>query len=1521
MDLSWSDLRALHGSQQQGFEELCSQLARLETPAGAEFVRKGSPDSGVECLWRFEDGREWGWQAKFFREALGEAQLKQLDRSVKTALDAHPSLVRYVVCVPRDRADSRRAGVTTEMQRWESRVAKWNRWASERQMAIEFVWWGSFELLHRLSHEDQAGRVQFWFGGVGRFSEQWFDKKLERAVNAAGPRYTPEIHVDVPLAQDFGLFGRLEPAEAAVHRLANGLRWRPVSVLRDDVGIDAVDAIAGLDGVDESVAQVVEALLGASCPPHERWRLSDIIPHVDDALERLDACEDPLRSAADKHGEQHGSTDDGWRGYRPNPYRDAARQLDDLRIALWRVSDELDGLERIVNSDLMIVTGEAGAGKTHLLCDMARKRLDDGCPTVVLMGHQFTTPESPWIQARAQLDLHDLSAEQFVGALEAAAQAASCRALFMIDAINEGEGHRIWRQHLSDLLTHLAASGWIGVVLSVRTTHFDDIVPPTVSESACVVKHHGFADDTYAAVERFCEHYDLDFPTTPLLRPEFNNPLFLKTLCAGLRHEGLQRIPAGSEGIGRVFGRFIAAIDTNLSSELDYDPQGKIVPRALDAVAATLADGATRALPRSQAQDLVDSFAPPSGFRRSLYRALVDNGLLMESRDIFSDEWIVHFAYESFADYLIAEHIIDSCGDADGVARVLAGDPFRAEGAWELWNAPLEALGVLLPERLGVELPDVVAMPGAESRIGQAFLFGVPRRDPATIGSRCPELVDHLLASADHNGTVDIFDAVVACAFVPGHPLGSAFLNEQLRRLEMPDRDAAWSRYLYMAYGAGGPMDRLLDWTEKHPERLPTLDPQSAAACATVLAWCLTAPHRFVRDHATKGLVALMSNRVVLAMELVHRFDDVDDPYVRERVMAAAYGVAMRSNDADALAPLADLVYRLIFADGAPPVHILLRDYARGIIERALYLGADTAIDVSLVEPPYSSAWPQVPPAEELQKFNPLGQDRTSEPSDTEWAQSRISFSVMEWDFARYIIGTNWKSESDEWLSVANSEPIWESSDELADSFRESLDPDLQPVFDLLWSQARTVWRETQIVGSDTDAERSAAGDSSISYPVREPPVESLLEEPFIRLLSEEQRTAYETAKAARGTKEPRLSLDIIQRYIVWRVFDLGWTTDRFGNLDARIDREASYATDSRRSRKSERVGKKYQWIAYHEILAYISDHYQYRTGYDDHGPRNAYKGTWQLSIRDIDPSTVVSGTPSDHGRSEDPTPWWRHQAPVASIEEVSHEEWLQSDHDIPDRSQQLRFSNPEDASAWIKLQGMDIWKPPDHELDGTDRREIWLDAYGYLIRAADVDEFIAWSQTVDFWNHWMPEPPRAPSLYFGELGWSFAFDALVGDLLEQQHPTPYEGTPCPVPLQPATFRYTAEGGGYDRSLAEGYTLYRPNSRLVKAMDLRWTGQGADFVDSHGTLVAFDPSAQDNPSAALLVREENLARHLDETGSALVWAILGGKRAMDPTDHVRAWAGSLRLTGAAVYGPNGPSGYLTTQLHMSDQDR
>ena len=75
---------------------------------------------------------------------------------------------------------------------------------------------------------------------------------------------------------------------------------------------------------------------------------------------------------------------------------------------------------------------------------------------------------------------------------------------------------------------------------------------------------------------------------------------------------------------------------------------------------------------------------------------------------------------------------------------------------------------------------------------------------------------------------------------------------------------------------------------------------------------------------------------------------------------------------------------------------------------------------------------------------------------------------------------------------------------------------------------------------------------------------------------------------------------------------------------------------------KPERIGKKYQWIAYHEFLAHLADNLEFQGDYWSE-ERAVYEGPWQLSLRDIDPSSLLKRTPCSSWESNVST-WW---APV----------------------------------------------------------------------------------------------------------------------------------------------------------------------------------------------------------------------------------------------------------------------------------
>lgn len=201
------------------------------------------------------------------------------------------------------------------------------------------------------------------------------------------------------------------------------------------------------------------------------------------------------------------------------------------------------------NRGALLLLGSAGTGKTHLLCDIAAHRLAAGLPTVVLLGQQFADSE-PWRQIVDRLDLSCRGHDEFLGALDAAAQVRGCRALILIDALNEGAGKFLRHKHLAGVLRALQRYPRIAIALTCRAGYERIVIPDGLPPDRLVTAtHRGFADHEYVATRTFFDHYGIERPNVPLLTPEFSNPLFLKLFCAGLQKRGMTRVPAGLAGI------------------------------------------------------------------------------------------------------------------------------------------------------------------------------------------------------------------------------------------------------------------------------------------------------------------------------------------------------------------------------------------------------------------------------------------------------------------------------------------------------------------------------------------------------------------------------------------------------------------------------------------------------------------------------------------------------------------------------------------------------------------------------------------------------------------------------------------------------------------------------------------------------------------------------------------------------------------------------------------------------------
>ena len=1432
MNLNWSEIRPLNGSRAHGFEELCAQLARAESPGGAKFERKGTPDAGVECYCVLPDGSEWGWQAKYFH-TLGTPQWSQLDQSVKKSLDKHPALTRYFVCIPLDRPDARVSRRKSVKQHWDERVEKWHVWAQERSLSVEFVWWGSSELLERLSRTEHIGRMYFWFNRRG-FDAPWFRARLDEAVQAAGPRYTPEIHVDLPVARDLESFGRSPAVFDDLKSRAKGIRRAFQAVSRLGRHEEEPSRAVSTETLTSSLDEILDAMAQIEPVPIGKLPFAGIAGKITTALEKTGKILEALSRLEDECLAEHPQKE--------TPSSPKWSSFDERRNIVYRLQSELDdarsSLERadsIAGGQLMLLKGKAGTGKTHLLCDFAKRRTETGAPTVLFMGQRFVSNDVPWTQVLRQLDLPNVNAEAFVGALETAAQAAGRRALLIIDALNEGEGRSIWPAHLAAFLASVQKSPWIGVLLSVRSEYEALIIPEAIRNRAVSVLHSGFEGQEYEAAKTFFSYYGLEFPSTPILYPEFDHPLFLKTVCLGLKGTGQRRLPRGFHGITAVFDLFLQAVNGRLAKSLDFDPREQLVRTALEKLADRLGGTGARWMERGEAKAVVDALLPNRGFKDSLYRGLVDEGVLSEGMRLQQEEprsELVHVSYDRFTDHLVADSLLRKHLDSSAPqAAFEEGGPLAF-----IWNRDaevfvlpglIEALCIQIPERTGRELFDLAPALYEQWGAGDAFRQSVVWRKPEAFSDTTGQVLNRFIRhDRDMDGTLNV---LLTVATLEHHPLNAEFLDKRLRRDSMPERDAWWSTYLHRAWKTQGAVDRLIDWAwAVKPD--DDLDGATVDLCGIALAWMLTTSNRFVRDRATKAMVSLLTGRIEATVKLVGRFADVDDPYVTERVYAAAYGVAMRSHDADEVKRLAALVYEKVFADGSPPVHILLRDYARGVVERALYLGSDLEIDERSIRPPYKSTWLEIPTEDEVRSLIADSSQKSSERGKSAGRLS-IHISVMnDGDFARYVIGrrTNWSS-----------------------------------------------------LALDEKPRQQMKGSPRVDFP-------------------------------------PWFDLTLVQRYVFWRVFDLGWTDDLFGEFDGSRDDSSPYDGN-----KPERVGKKYQWIAYHEILAYIADHYQYQSRYGEDSDEQKYEGPWRDSLRDIDPSCTLRSPLEGLWVDDDHKPsWWAPSRYENWKDDLTHRDWVMVE-DVPDIETLLCTTNPADESRWINASGYFGWTslhPADVEPSLVDRRIVWFACAAYILRVKDSEAFINWAKAKNFWDGSILEPPDFGDMFLGEYLWSPAFHSLSRSSADTYGRKNFEGN-CPVQVRAMTYGYWKELGRSDCSGDGSYFLRLPDRDFVEHLGLRWFGSGTDYLDEDGRLAAFDPTTREEGARVLLIREDILKRYLSKNGLVFCW-IISGERVVYRSQRLERGHhdGILNIRGVGILEENEPKIYLRYIPELQDEN-
>lgn len=1370
MSFNWNNIRPLQNSQNDGFEELVCQIARNENILDKKlFIRKGKPDAGVECFCILNNDDEWAWQAKFFTGTLTNTQWGEVDISVKTALEKHPNLKKYFIAFPIDPPDARLANKQSLLQKWNSRVKKWEAFASAKSMEVEFIPWWSSDLIRRLQYPENAGLLYFWFNKE-EFTDEWCFEQNTLSITELGGRYTPELNVDTELSEVFDAISRNKDFERKVQQIFDRL------------------FIEGEKATQRNVSSVkyaeLKLFLSQLNDLFFTSSFKGILPiRYDDFRELIDSIHNVISDLDEEYAtqEQEGkketnNTEDlnkkkDW-GY-------LRSTLNYLRREVYNVEELIDStLASVSNSPFLLLIGEAGIGKSHILADAVTKRNINKQFSILLLGQHFVTDEDPWTQIFKRLKIK-CSLDEFLGALNAKAQIVNSRFFIFIDALNEGRGKYFWDKNVKSFIYKIKQYEWLGLVLSVRSSYQNLIFPKDSkpSEYITMLFHHGFTNVEYTATKKFFTNFNIELPSTPLLHPEFRNPLFLKLFCQGLQNGGQTRIPEGLLGLTTIIDFFINSINKALSKpdRLEYPENINVVRKTVDAIVLKTAKTNLKFIPYETAFEIAESILTKYSSKRGLLEELISEGLFSKNLFWTSDKDSVegvYLAYERFEDHLIASILLKS---TDNVEEAFNSDGLlfpiiKDDHSCYQHKGLLEALSIQLPEKFGKELYELAPHVRASRPIAETFIDGLIWRRRDTVNEKQQEFISSVILK--DTWTEDSFwDTVISLTSITGHYLNANFLHSYLWNLKLPDRDAWWIPYLKHKYGEDSAVKILIDWAWNEDDKSHISSDAIKLSCITI-SWFLASTNRRLRDHATKALISLLRNRIDILVDILKIFKGVDDPYIYERLFAVAYGCAILTKDIDSLKSLSEYIYLTIFSEKEVYPHVLLRDYARGVIEYSHQLGCNLSFNFEGIRPPFKSRLPKRYPSDKFITRKYEKDYKSKDFKDHFWSQNSILESMgvehgprSYGDFGRYTF----QSALRYWNVDANS-----------------------------LSNLAIKW--------------------------------------------------------------------IFEKY--------GYNVEKHGEFDRQVG-----SGRGRNTLPHERIGKKYQWIAFYEMLARVSDNHIKFSEPFFHKTEAIYEGPWNPYVRDIDPTLLIKST-GRYNEDEESSFWWEKHTYDSHNWRLDNKDWIYRTQDLPNGADLINLTDTE-GNEWLLLEGFPEWAEP--KIIGRDKwdnphKRLWYQIRSYLIPARNYKKLKGWAKRQDFGGRWMPESSSRYEIFSREYYWSpaYAYHFLNDDGTESQTEIRerHGKLITPATLTTNDFLWEEEN---DYSKEVTISFLKPSFEIVDKMRLRYSEREGEFLDCNGNLVCFDPSVSSDCKRYLIIRKEPFLRFLDDNNLRIMWTLIGEK--------------------------------------------
>lgn len=608
-------------------------------------------------------------------------------------------------------------------------------------------------------------------------------------------------------------------------------------------------------------------------------------------------------------------------------------EIDSLHDYIKKI-EKNTSIYKFFGTPVLYIKGDAGSGKTHFLADIVNARMKYNLKSLLALGLDFNQIGD--VRERL-MNIWGVKGnwDDFLVKLNKIGELEKHRILIIIDGINEGLGNQLWPDVLAGLEADIIQYPNLGLIISARTFSKTNILDE-ISKDKATITLDGFRGMEDEAITYLTGKFGITLPQISYYKKEFANPLFLILYCQSYSDATI----TNPNSFLDVAKNYMDMVNKKLSPKYGYQAAlYNYTNQVTNILVELYVSQKTKQMVKFQKFDdllIKAETVIPNGMAHNYLQDLVSEGVLMCYINN-KEEILVDFNFDIVGDYVYAEALINK--------------------QWKEYKGRIydvgiyEATSVLLPLMNGIEIFDHTTCDISNEYRYELFIQTLKQR--FIISSTAIEEIKKIK-------NVDIYSFYEILPVIATHHECNSIikiLNDELKEMSMVERDEKWS--MYYTIDCIDPTQtelvKLSQWAASiSRQSSDTMSEHTAYQMSCVLIWGFSSPYRLLRDVATKAVINLLQDKPKTLMRIIDIFDDVNDPYIQQRLYAVVHGCVFRGNCGFS-AELGKKIFENVFNVKAVRPDILLRDYARCAIDFIYQHTNIVDIDISKIEPPYSS--------------------------------------------------------------------------------------------------------------------------------------------------------------------------------------------------------------------------------------------------------------------------------------------------------------------------------------------------------------------------------------------------------------------------------------------------------------------------------------------------------------------------------------------------------------------------------------